>query len=115
MNKEILENKIASLLSVSDEDKNLAFKIFKEKLSTNLQIGEAMRINDLGVFQLKEQLDHRSISKSSEKSKNLTIVFSPQSDDPPSNSLFLNLEIEKSKDDETEFNENANQKKLHCE
>ena len=107
MNKEILENKIASLLSVSDEDKNLAFKIFKEKLSTNLQIGEAMRINDLGVFQLKEQLDHRSISKSSEKSKNLTIVFSPQSDDPPSNSLFLNLEIEKSKDDETEFNENV--------
>ena len=107
MNKEILEIKIAGLLGVSDEEKNLAFKIFKEKLSTNLKIGEALRINDLGVFQLKEQLDHRSISKSDEKSKNLTLVFSPQSDDPPSSSLFLNLEIENSKVEETEFNENV--------
>ena len=107
MNKEILEIKIAGLLGVSDEEKNLAFKIFKEKLSTTLKIGEALRINDLGVFQLKEQLDHRSISKSDEKSKNLTLVFSPQSDDPPSSSLFLNLEIENSKVEETEFNENV--------
>ena len=107
MNKEILEIKIAGLLGVSDEEKNLAFKIFKEKLSTTLKIGEALRINDLGVFQLKEQLDHRSVSKSDEKSKNLTLVFSPQSDDPPSSSLFLNLEIENSKVEETEFNENV--------
>lgn len=107
MNKEILEEKIAILLKVSDQEKNLAFKIFKEKLSETLQIGEAIRINDLGVFQLKEQLDHRSVSKSGEKLKSLTLVFSPESDDPSANSLFVNLEIENSKKDETEFNENV--------
>ena len=107
MNKEILEDKIAKLLKVSDQEKNLAFKIFKEKLSEFLKIGEAIRINNLGVFQLKEQLDHRSVSKSGEKSKSLTLVFSPESDDPSTNSLFVNLEIDKSKNDETEFNENV--------
>jgi cell division septation protein DedD/nucleoid DNA-binding protein len=106
MNKEILEDKIAKLLKVSDQEKNLAFKIFKEKLSENLKVGEALRVKDLGVFQLKEQLDHQSVGKSGEKPKNLTLVFSPQSDDSLTNSLFVNLEIDKSKNDDTEFNEN---------
>ncbi len=78
MNKEILEEKIAKLLKVSDQEKNLAFKIFKEKLSETLQVGEAIRIKDLGVFQLKEQLDHQSVGKSGDKPKSLTLVFSPE-------------------------------------
>ena len=39
------------------KEKNLAFTMFKEKLAEFLKIGEALRINYLGVFQMKEQLD----------------------------------------------------------
>lgn len=107
MNKEILEEKIAKLLKVSDQEKNLAFKIFKEKLSETLHVGEAVRVKDLGVFQLKEQLDHQSVGRSGDKPKSLTLVFSPESEESLTNSLFVNLEIDKSKNDDTEFNENV--------
>ena len=108
MNKNILENKISDLLGVSEDEKNLAFSLFKTKLSSFLKVGEALRISELGVFQLKEKLDHTDESIVGGKSSNLTLVFSPISDDQSSSdSLFVNLEIEKPTSDDTAFNENV--------
>jgi cell division septation protein DedD len=107
MNKEILENKIAELLRISEEKKSLAFSVFKEKVAEFLNVGEALRIDNLGVFQLKEQLSQSGFEKSLySNDKNITLVFSVGSDQSSEGPLFINLEIDNKAKDETEFNEN---------
>ncbi len=107
MNKEILENKIAELLSISEEKKGLAFSVFKEKVAEFLNVGEALRIDNLGVFQLKEQLSQSGIDKSLySNDKNITLVFSVEFDQSSEGPLFINLEIDNKAKDETEFDEN---------
>ncbi len=106
MNKKILENKISELLGVSEDEKNLAFGIFKKKLSEFLKVGEAIKLSNIGVFQLKEKLDQSEENKFGGKNSRYTLVFSPVVDDPSSDSLFINLEIDQPINDETVFNEN---------
>ena len=107
MNKDTLESKISQILEVSDPEKKLAFSLFKEKLSQTLSVGEAIKINDLGVFQLKEQLDHSEKKDSKQKSSSLALIFSPHEEEPSADTLFLTLELDHLKNDETEFNENV--------
>lgn len=107
MNKKILENKISELLGVSENEKILAFGIFKKKLSEFLKVGEAIKISNIGVFQLKEKLDHSEDNKFGGKNSRYTLVFSPVVDDPSSDSLFINLEIDQPVNDESAFNENV--------
>ena len=106
MNKKILENKISELLGVSENEKSLAFGIFKNKLSEFLKVGEAIKISNIGVFQLKEKLDHGEENKFGSKNR-YTLVCSPVVDDPSSDSLFINLEIDQPLNDESSFNENV--------
>lgn len=108
MNKEILEIKIAELLNVPSEDKKITFSLFKDKVSSLLKIGEAIRIKDLGIFQIKEKFQHtRSSNLSSSSAKNLTILFTSDSDQSPSDSLFLNLDIDKKIGDDIEFSDDV--------
>ncbi len=102
MTTEKLKTLIAELLEVSDSEKNLAFLLFKKKISETLQLGEAIKIPSIGVFQLKEQLNVAKEKSASSKGKT-TIVFSPieKNDDE---SLFLTLEIEENYDS-SEFDE----------
>lgn len=105
MNKEVLEKKVADILNISHEESGFAFSLFKEKLANFLSIGEAIKIENLGVFQLKEQLSHSDDDKSVEPSP--TLVFAPESGQTIEGSLFINLEIVDKVKDETEFDENV--------
>lgn len=107
MDKKEIARKIAELLNISDDRIEEAFAIFKEKLVESLKVGEALKIESLGYFQLKEQvekLDETNFITSTDKS--LTIVFSPESGKSETDSLFINLELESKSQDESEFNEN---------
>ncbi|MCB0753208.1 MAG: HU family DNA-binding protein, partial [Ignavibacteriae bacterium] len=99
MNKEKLEQKISELLNVAENDSSFAFNTFKEKIVQNLKVGEAIRINNLGVFQLKEQLrEDSSIGRK-------TLLFSPAKSISDKDSLFLTLEIDPKNIDSIEFDE----------
>lgn len=108
MTKEKLESKIAELLNVSSHEESITFLLFKKKIAESLKIGEALKVNDLGVFQLKEQLKkvEKSKAKSSTTGKTV-LIFSSDSDGSEKESLFLTLEIEPSKKDSTEFDESV--------
>jgi cell division septation protein DedD/nucleoid DNA-binding protein len=106
MDKKELEKKVAGLLNVDAEYKELAFSQFKKKLSEFLEVGEAVKINTLGIFQMKEQLDRSDESgKVISKDKILTLVFSPESKTSEDDSIFLNLELEEKPLDDSEFDE----------
>ena len=107
MNNEQLEKKIALLLEVPDEKSEYFFSLFKKKLSEFLTVGEALTIESLGTFQLKEQISHSSETKLLDPSeKALTIIFSPESTEGENDFLFINIELDEKKKDYTEFDEN---------
>jgi len=108
MNNEILESKIAELVNAPEGESALAFSIFKEKVTKLLTIGEALQIENLGVFQLKEQLSHSDGTKSIDpNAKNLTLLFSPDTGHDTQDYLFLNIELDNKEKDESEFDENV--------
>ncbi|MCB9249174.1 MAG: HU family DNA-binding protein [Ignavibacteriales bacterium] len=83
MNKEKLEQKISELLNVAENDSSFAFNTLKKKIVQNLKVGEAIRIKNLGVFQLKEQLrEDSSIGRK-------TLLFSPAKSISDKDSLFF--------------------------
>ncbi len=108
MTNEKLESKLAELLNVSSHEESITFLLFKKRVSESLKIGEALKVKDLGVFQLKEQLKkfEKSKAKSSTVGKTV-LIFSSDSDGSEKESLFLTLEIEPSKKDSTEFDESV--------
>lgn len=106
MDKKELAKKVAGLINVSEEYQKLAFSQFKKKLSEYLKVGEAVKIINLGVFQVKQQLEHSDeAGKIISKDKSLTLVFSPESRTSEDDSIFLNLELEEKSLDENEFDE----------
>ena len=108
MSQEDLAKKLTGILSLSEKNKGLVFKLFKEKLAEYIKVGEAIKVDDLGVFQLKEQLSQSGNAKILEpKRKELTLIFSPMSNDKSDNFLFINLDLEKKSEDELEFDENV--------
>ncbi|MCB9259357.1 MAG: SPOR domain-containing protein [Ignavibacteriales bacterium] len=107
MNKELLISKIAEILKIKEDENEIAFSLFKDKVANYLKVGEALRISNLGVLQLKEKLQHDLIPNSEKGSKKLTLVFSPESESKSEDSLFINLEIDNSGKDEGEFDENV--------
>jgi len=108
MKKEVLESKIAELLDIEDSDKSIVFSLFKDKIAKHLNIGEAIKINGLGIFQLKEQVSGLGKDKSIDSNKNIsTLVFSPESKQSEDESLFINFEIDGTVKDEAEFDPNV--------
>jgi len=100
MTNEKLKQNIAELFEVSDSEKEITFLLFKKKLAEYLKVGEAIKINSLGVFQLKEQLTEGKRSKNKK-----VIIFSANNEVIKKESLFLTLEIEQGKKNNSEFDE----------
>ncbi|PID59808.1 MAG: hypothetical protein CR986_04500 [Ignavibacteriae bacterium] len=107
MNKEILQNKIADLLSIKPEDKVISFNIFKRKILDKLSVGEAIKVPDIGIFQLKEQLKYSDSSDSPDRLKGLALVYSPEDNSSEQDFLFLNLDVEERLKDDDSFDENV--------
>lgn len=83
MNKEELQKYCAELIGVSSSEKELALDIFKEKILEQIKKdGDALRVEGIGVFQLK--IDNQNNSAE--------LIFSPDKS-ITSKSLFLRLPI----------------------
>ena len=87
MNKEELLKKNATLIGVSSSEKELALDILIEKVLEQLDNdGDAVRISELGVFQLKQEADKTEL------------IFSPlhATGSTTSKTMFLRLPVSKS-------------------
>lgn len=84
MNKEELQKYCAELIGVSSSEKELAFDILKEKILDQLKKdGDALRVDQLGVFQLK--LD--------EENNSAELIFTSSSKKFSSKTLFLRIPV----------------------
>ncbi|MBK8945661.1 MAG: SPOR domain-containing protein [Ignavibacteriae bacterium] len=102
MDKQILEQKFAEILGINESESSFAFNKFKEKIVENLFVGDALKVKDLGVFQIKEQLNDESNKLSIRKK---TLLFSPVQSLSSDDSLFLTLDIQQKFGDAIEFDE----------
>ncbi|MDZ7766890.1 MAG: SPOR domain-containing protein [Melioribacteraceae bacterium] len=93
MNKEELLKANAELIGVSSSERELALQILIERISEQLrEDGDAVKIEELGVFQLKQD---------SNKSE-LIFSFITSTSKPASKTLFLRLPISKISEDDSD-------------
>ncbi len=105
MTTEKLKTQVAELLGVSESEKNLAFFQFKDKIANSIKVGEAIKISQIGIFQLKEQFVSSDSGKTlTSAKKKQTLIFSPIEKNEDE-SLFLNLELDDEDFDGAEFDE----------
>lgn len=84
MNKEELQKYCAELIGVSSSEKELAFDILKEKILDQLKKdGDALRVDQLGVFQLKLDKENNSAE----------LIFTSSSKQYSSKTLFLRIPV----------------------
>ncbi len=93
MNKQNLILKMAENLGVSRTQKDLAFKIFIDKVTSLLNYGEAIKIPEIGVFQLKKE---PVVAGKSGQGASSRIIFSPtySASSNEKLSLFLTIDVE---------------------
>jgi cell division septation protein DedD len=92
MNKEELQKACSNLIGVSSSEKELAFEVLQQKILEVIhKDGEAIRINELGVFQYKENPE----------TKTAELIFSQISNKPNSKTLFIRLPVKKTDYSET--------------
>ncbi len=93
MNKQNLILKMAENLGVSRTQKDLAFKIFIDKVTSLLNYGEAIKIPEIGVFQLKKE---PVVAGKSGHGASSRIIFSPtySASSDEKLSLFLTIDVE---------------------
>lgn len=96
MNKQSLIQKMAENLGVSRTQKDLAFKIFINKVTSILGYDEALKIPDIGIFQLKKGSDENGNIKETAFNKSSRIIFSPtySTDKEENVSLFLTINVD---------------------
>lgn len=93
MNREELLKENADLIGVSYSERELAFQILTEKISEQLrEDGDAVKIEELGVFQLKQDSDKSEL------------IFSPirSSSKTSSKTLFIRIPISKRDEDDSD-------------
>jgi hypothetical protein len=97
MNKEELQKKCANLIGVSASEKELAFEVLQDKILEQLKNDcDAIRINELGVFQFKFN----------DKDNTSELIFSPMQISSGSRTLFLRLPVKRtSSNDDTNIDD----------
>ncbi len=99
MNKNLLIDNISKLLNLAESEKEFAFRKTIEKVSEKLKYDEALRISELGVFQLKKEpmpRYERSLVLPSAPKEKRTLVYSPPFEklEGDIKSLFLTLDVD---------------------
>ncbi len=96
MNKQSLIQKMAENLGVSRTQKDLAFKIFINKVTNILNYGEALKIPEIGIFQLKKGSKKKGRNKETAFNKSSRIIFSPtyNTGEEEKVSLFLTINVD---------------------
>lgn len=98
MNKEVLLKYLSNVVELSDAEKDFAFNTLVREISAHLNFDEAIKINDLGVFQLKKEplprQERKSLTPQALKEKR-TLIYSPPFDKSPgeTDALFLTIDV----------------------
>ncbi|MFC2083985.1 SPOR domain-containing protein [Bacteroidota bacterium] len=80
MNEEIIKEKLKEILKIGDVEKDIAFKTLMRKLITDLKYDEAMKIDSLGIFQLKREpipREERKRSAHKTEPEKIKLIYSP--------------------------------------
>jgi len=83
MTKETLIKEVAKILGVSLSERELAFEIFTTKLASTLSFDEAIKIRDMGVFQLRGDYSKKpdgGFSNNFGEDVEEILVFTPMTD-----------------------------------
>ena len=92
MNKEELQKHCADLIGVSTSEKEIAFEVMQEKVLEQLQnSGDAIRIDNLGVFQYKEN----------EEDNTAELIFSQIQNSSDTKTMFMRLPVKRSIHEDT--------------
>lgn len=100
MNTKELKNKIARQVCVSSNERDLAYQIFIEKLNYSLLEDKALKVPDIGVFQLGRG------DQTSDKAHKIIYYPIQKSAGETASSLFLIIEAPR-KSDSHDFDESA--------
>ena len=112
MDKAALAKKVAGLLGVSSSERDLAFNILVEKITEILSRDEALRVPDLGYFQIKHK-PMKFVEKIIEDDLGAesydTLLFSPMTgiDEHDDNLMFLTFDIPSISADSGKVDENV--------
>lgn len=111
MDRSQLLKKVATILGVSDTEKELAFEVLLEKISELLEPDEAIKVPDLGYFQVKKKptkLVERIIESDLGAESKDTLLFSPVTDELAEKELmFLTFEINAKQGNSNKVDENV--------
>ncbi len=109
MKKESLKENIAKILGVSSLEKELALEVFLEKVAESIDYDQAIKIDGLGVFQLKKNVpskDEQSYIGNTDPRKDKVIYSAfDQKSSRESNSLFLSFDVKAKSKNEFEFDD----------
>ncbi len=98
MTKEDLEEKLAETLGIYEGEKDIAFNILVNKASETLNVDEAVKINGLGVFQLKKDasVKAKTAMGGAKIEKKYSLIYSPLSEEfgAGAKNLFLKIDVQ---------------------
>lgn len=99
MSREKLKSIIAERLELSENEKEFAFGALIKRVTEKLSFSEALKINNIGVFQLKKEplpRQERSSLLSAAAREKRTLIYSPPFENLKGdiNSLFLTLDLD---------------------
>ena len=112
MDRESLVKQVTNILGVSSSESDLGFELFLNGVLDVLDFNEAIKIPDVGVFQLKREVltedENKEISKNQIIEKD-TLLCAPVSKDysHESGSLFLPLDVTSRKKNALDFDESV--------
>lgn len=118
MKTEDLKKRIIDFLGIETADSELAYKLFVQRITEELGSNDAIKIDGLGVFQLKKDplpRAERSVDSSGSAKIKESLIYSPPLDDLTirSKSLFVTIPINKSEKDNTQFDESIFSLSIH--
>ncbi|MCF8259187.1 MAG: SPOR domain-containing protein [Melioribacteraceae bacterium] len=112
MKTEDLKKRILEFFQMEESDSELAYKLFMQRITQDLSPNDALKIEGLGVFQLKKDPLPRAergndYSRSARVKESL--IYCPPLDDftVRSHSLFLTIDINNTEKDASQFDESV--------
>jgi cell division septation protein DedD/nucleoid DNA-binding protein len=99
MNKDILVNYLSEYLNLKEAEKDFAFRLLIKKVSERLNFNDALRIDNIGVFQLKKEplpRQERAGLLATAAKERRTLIYSPPFENLKEdfNSVFLTLDLD---------------------
>lgn len=107
MEKQFLKEKILAASGLPAEHIEKVFNAFLQKVSEVLKVNQTIRIDNIGLFQLRTEPVSRLGRDAQKKSKEILIYKNIKGSESEEKNLFLTIEIEPELTDSSVFNESV--------